>query len=133
MKGWKRLVALACGFGFTVYMVSYFSRLPESNCTTNPVSDLWSGDRIYKATLLKKVCNLSETVFYSVRLDKPDTWFLVLEIEQDPYPAPASEPAMKWDLHRLEIQIRAENFSGSIERREGDLTVARSYVRAKDQ
>jgi hypothetical protein len=83
---------------------------------------------VYKATLLKKDRNLGETIFYSVRIDKPDAWFLKIELEEDPYPVQASEPAMKWDLHKLEIDIPAQTLSGSIERREGDLTVVRTYV-----
>ena len=131
MKGWIEFVALACGFALTIYLTSDFSRLPESNCTTTPVSDLWSSDNSYKATLLKKNCNLSETVFNSVRIDKLGAWFLMIEIEQNPYPAQAFEPAMNWDSHKLEIDIPAEKFSGSIERREGDLTVVRSYIPTK--
>jgi hypothetical protein len=131
VRGWIKLVALAFTFALAIYLTSYFSRLPESNCTTGPVSSSWSSDSAYKATLLRKDCNLSETVFYSVRIDKPGAWFLMVEIEEDPYPAQAFEPAMKWDPHKLQIDIPAEKFSGSIERREGDLTVVRSYVRPK--
>jgi len=131
MGGWIKLVALAFTFALAIYLTSYFSRLPESNCTTGPVSSSWSSDSAYKATLLKKDCNLGETVFYSVRIDKPEAWFFRVEIEEDPNPAQASEPAMRWDSHKLEVDIPAEAFSGSIERREGDLTVVRSYVRPK--
>jgi hypothetical protein len=131
MKGWIKFVALVLGFALTIYLTSYISKLPESNCTTSPAVDLWSADHAYKATLLKKDCNLSETIFYSVRIDKPEAWFLKIEIEQDPYPAQATEPAMKWDLHKLEIDVPAEKISGSIERREGDLTIVRSYILAK--
>jgi hypothetical protein len=133
MARWIKFAALVFAFALTVYLTSYISRLPEANCTTGPVSSLWSGDHLYKATLLKKDCNLYETTFYSVRIDKPDAWFLRVEIEEDPYPAQASEPAMKWDLHKLEIDIPAEHFSGSIARREGDLTVERTYVSPKPQ
>jgi len=38
---------------------------------------------------------------------------------------------MKWDAHKLEINIPAETFSGSIERRAGALTVVRSYTHPK--
>lgn len=86
---------------------------------------------MYKATLLKKDCNLYETTFYSVRIDKPDAWFLRIEVEEDPYPAQASEPVVKWDLHKLEIDIPARTLFGSIERRERDLTVVRTYVSPK--
>ncbi len=134
MTRWMKFVALVCCLALAIYLTSYIARLPESNCTTSSVSDLWSSDHTYQATLLKKDCNLSETIFYSVRIDKlasPSSrgWFFKQEIEQDPYPAQALEPAMKWDSHRLQIDVPAETMSGSIERREGDLTVVRSYVR----
>jgi hypothetical protein len=130
-------IALIGAFIITIYVTEYVARLPESNCTSSPISSLWSSDHTYKATLLKKDCNLGETIFYSVRLDKPSTrtdreWFFVEEIEADPYPAETPPPEMKWDLHRLEIDTAAEMLSGAMERREGDLTLIRSYVsRAK--
>ena len=128
MARWMKVAAFVVAFALTIYLTSYISRLPETNCTTGPVSSLWSGDNVYKATLLKKDCNLGETIFYSVRVDKLGAWFLGVEIEEDPYPAQASEPAVKWDLHKLKIDIPAETFSGSIEHREGDLTVMRTYI-----
>jgi hypothetical protein len=131
MMGWIKFAALVSAFALTIYLTSYISRLPESNCTTSPVSELWSSDKNYKATLLKKDCNLSETIFYSVRIDKPGAWFLRVELEEDPYPAQASEPAMRWDMHKLEIDIPAEKFSGSIEHREGNLTIVRTYFSPK--
>ena len=131
MKRWIKLAAFVLTFALTIYLTSYISRLPESNCTTAPVSSSWSDDRAYEATLLKKGCNLDETVFYSVRVDKPGAWFLNVEVEQSPFPDQAIEPAMKWDAHKLEIDIPATTFSGSIERREGELTIVRSYIRRR--
>jgi hypothetical protein len=131
MTRWIKFAAVVFAFALTIYFTSYVSRLPESNCTTGPVSSSWSSDRVYKATLLKKDCNLFETTFYSVRIDKPDAWFFKVELEEDPYPAQAREPAMRWDSHKLEIEIPAEKFTGLIEHREGDLTVVRSYVLPK--
>jgi hypothetical protein len=129
MKNWLKFAALASAFALTILLTSYVSRLPESNCATEPVSTLWTNDRAYKATLLKKDCNRSEPIFYSVRIDRPGDWFLRVEIEEDPYPAQALEPAMKWDSHKLEIEIPAETFTGSIERHEGALTIVRTYSR----
>jgi hypothetical protein len=40
---------------------------------------------------------------------------------------------MKWDLHKLEIDIPAQTLTGLIERREGDLTVVRTYIPPKSQ
>jgi len=118
MRHWIKPVALAFTFALTIYL-------------TSPVSSSWSHDRAYEATLLRKDCNLGETVFYSVRIDRAGAWFLRLEIEQSPFPDQAVEPAMKWDAHKLEIDIPAETFSGSIERRAGALTVVRSYTHPK--
>jgi hypothetical protein len=131
MKRWMKLAALLLAFAFAIYLTFYISRLPESNCTTRRVSKSWSRDRAYNATLLRKECNLGETAFYSARIARPGAWFLTMEIEEDPYPAEAIEPTLTWDLHRLKIDIPAEKFTGSIERREGDLTVVRSYIQRK--
>jgi hypothetical protein len=131
MKRWMKFAALVFAFAFAIYLTSYISRLPESNCTTLQVSKSWSRDHAYNATLLRKECNLGETAFYSARIAKPNAWFLRIEIEEDPYPAQAIEPTMTWDLHRLKIDIPAEKFTGSIERREGDLTVVQSYIQRK--
>jgi hypothetical protein len=130
MKSWIKFGALVLAFALTIYLTSYISRLPESNCSTEPVSSSWSSDHVYKATLLRKNCNSSETVFYSVRIDKPEAWFFKQDIERDPWPAHTSEPIMKWDSHKLEIGIPAQTLTGSIEQqREGDLTVVRAYIR----
>jgi hypothetical protein len=126
-----KVALLLCGFALAVYLTSYISRLPESNCTTDPMSNAWSIDRAYEATLLKKSCNSGKTVFYSVRIDKPGTWLLRMEIEQVPFPDQAFEPTMTWNSRRLEIDIPSSMLSGSINRYENDLTIVRSYTRPK--
>ena len=118
MRRWIKLAALVFTFALTIYLTFYISRLPESNCTTAPVSSSWSDDRAYHPS--EEDCNLGETVFYSVRVNKPGVWFLGVEVEQSPFPDQAIEPAMKWDAHKLEIDIPATTLSGSIERREGE-------------
>jgi hypothetical protein len=105
MKRWIKFAAFVFAFALAIYLTSYISRLPEANCTTGPVSSLSSGDHVYKATLLKRDCNLGETAFYSVRIDSPGEWFPSVAIEEDPYPTQAVEPTMKWDSHKLEIKI----------------------------
>jgi len=87
---------------------------------------------LYKATLLKKECNNAETSFYWIKIDKlggpaDRKWSLTEPIEQDPYPTQPSAPRMRWDAHRLELEIPAKEISGSIERRTEDLTLVRSY------
>ena len=125
---WIKLLALFAAFAIAIGLTYFVSRLPESNCKTEPVSSSWADDRTYEATLFRKDCNFGETTFYSVRIDKPGAWFFRIEIEEDPYPTPAAEPVMKWDFHKLQINIPAKQFAGSIERREGDLTVVRSSI-----
>ena len=66
MNRWMKFVALVLAFSFAIYLTSYISRLPESNCTTRRVSKSWSSDRAYNATLLRKECNLGETAFMMV-------------------------------------------------------------------
>lgn len=139
MKMLAKLTLLVCGLALIIYSTSYVSRLPESNCTMAEVAHLSSNDDAYSAALRKKVCNLGETYFYSVRIDKSQTpadrgWFLIQDIEQDPYPAQPPEPALSWDSHKLKIEISAEKLSGSIEYQpnpSSDFTVLRSYTRAK--
>jgi hypothetical protein len=135
MNGWVKASLLVGAFAMTIYVTSYVSRLPESNCDTAPVTHIWSSDHKYEATLLRKDCNRGETLFYSVRIDKPDPnplggWFLIEDIQTDPYPNISALPVMKWTAHRLEIEIAAHALSGEFDRREGDLTVTRRYVSA---
>jgi hypothetical protein len=129
MKRWIYIVSLFVAFVLTIYITSYISRLPESACFTRPISAVWSSDHLYEATLLRKDCDDGETVFFSVRIDKPNTptggWFFVQQVEEDP--ASFTPPVIKWASHNLEIEIVAETMTGSIERRIGDLTVVRVY------
>jgi hypothetical protein len=129
MKRWIYMVLLFVVFVLTIYITSYISRLPEANCVTKPLSAMWSSDHLYKATLLKKDCNQGETLFFSIRIDKPNTptggWFFVQQVEEDP--DSFTPPIIKWVSHKLEIEIVAKTMTGSIERRIGDLTVVRLY------
>jgi hypothetical protein len=155
---WRKLATLGSAFAITIYLTSYISRLPESNCTTSPFTVAWSDDLIYEAIMLKKDCNLGESIFYSVKIHKqPDQagdytdkslkgerssdlmqwtkskgWFFVVNIEAEAYPGgPPTPPVMKWESHKLRIDIASNILSGSIElqqRQTGDLTVVRSYI-----
>ena len=133
MKRWIYIVLLFAAFVLTIYITSYVSRLPESNCITRPISAVWSRDHLYEATLLKKDCNQGDTFFFSVRIDKPNTptggWFYVQQVEEDPNSF--TPPSIKWVSHKLEIEIVAKMLTGSIERRVGDITVVRLYDRPK--
>jgi hypothetical protein len=133
MNGWIKACLLVGAFAVTIYVTSYISRLPDSDCVTGPVSEMWSSDHKYEATLLRKDCNRGETFFYSVRIDKPGPgggWFLIEGIQTDPYPEVSALPVMKWTAHRLEIEITAKVLSGEFDKRVGDLTLTRRYVSA---
>jgi hypothetical protein len=134
----KRLIIaaiLAGAFALTIIVTAYIAGLPDSNCVTGPVSELWSGDHLYKATILRKNCLRGEAFSYSVRIDKPNTptggWFFTQDIEKDDDQIVPPPPALKWTAHQLDIAIPNNAISGAITRREGDLTIVRSYVRPK--
>jgi hypothetical protein len=134
MRIWIRAAAYLGVLALTIYLTSYFARLPESNCVNGEVGKFASNDGAYTATLLKKDCGMGETIFYSVRIDKIERspaagWFLREDLEQDGYPAIAIEPTIKWEAHQLEIAIPAKELAGSIQRRVDDLTIVRSYIR----
>jgi hypothetical protein len=136
MMNWKNAALLVSAFGLAIYVTSYISRLPESNCITSEASSRSSDDHFYKATLLRKECNMAETTFHSVRIDKlggpaDRRWFLIEQIEQDPYPAPPAEPRIRWDAHKLGIEVPSKQYSGLIERHVEDLTIVRSYIAPK--
>jgi hypothetical protein len=138
MKRWIIIVAvLIAAFVVTIKLTAYIAGLPDSNCVTGPVSQLWSGDRLYKATILRKNCLRGEAFSYSVRIDKPITptggWFFTQQIEKDDDQIVPPPPVLKWTAHQLGIEIPNKAISGAITRREGDLTVTRSYVRPKTQ
>ena len=131
----KRVIGVAViflAFGVTVYVTSYISRLPESNCSTGPISELWSEDHAYKASLLKKNCKMDETIFYSVRIDAHSpplrhAWFTKREIADDEYPS--GPPMVSWITPRkLEIEMRTRTLRGSLVEHVGDdLTVVRIF------
>jgi hypothetical protein len=135
MTRWIIVAVLIGAFALTIYVTAYIAGLPDSNCVTEPVAQLWSGDHLYKATTLRKNCLRGEAFSYSVRIDKLNTptggWFFTQEIEKDDDQIVPPPPALKWTAHQLEIEIPNNAISGAITRREGDLTVVRSYVRPK--
>jgi hypothetical protein len=79
-------IILAGAFALTIIVTAYIAGLPDSNCVAGPVSELWSGDHLFKATILRKTCLHGEAFTYSVRIDKPNTptrgWFFTLGIEK---------------------------------------------------
>jgi hypothetical protein len=82
---------IALVFAAAIYGTAYVMRLPESNCANSNVSELWASDHAYKATLIKKDCNMGEAFIFSVRVDAyapPLTraWFTPgYELDNDSY------------------------------------------------
>jgi hypothetical protein len=128
LAGLLVLIGLLLG---TAYVTSYFARLPESNCSTSPISEAWAEDHAYKATLLEKQCNKWETIFYSVRVDAYSpplrrAWFTIEQVEDDERPV---APVVRWEMRRaLLIEMQTRTLSGTIQRHVGDdLTIVRRF------
>ncbi|HWE76716.1 MAG TPA: hypothetical protein VG328_26355 [Stellaceae bacterium] len=121
--------------GVTAYVTSAFMRSPDYYCTTKPITELWTSDRAYKATLFEKNCNSGESLFYSVRVDafSPPLrrgWFNNTEIEYDArYDVADSPPALRWATPRqLEIKMKTYTLSGTLKSHNGDdLTMVRIF------
>jgi len=132
-----KILSIALAFGLTIYITSYVTSyvagLPESNCVTAPMSESWSADRVFKATVLKKECNSGESRFYSVRFDN-GKWFLVTNIENDnEYSLPPTPPVIRWVApERLEITMLTTALKGSLERRLDGFTIIRIFQPAHE-
>jgi hypothetical protein len=132
----RLLIIGACALAGAVliYVTAYLARCPEPKCETTSVSAHWAPDRAYKATLLKKSCNLDETLFYSVRIDAYSpplerAWFVPgYELENDTYPDPA--PNLRWSSPRqLEVVVATRTMAGTVTLHTGeDLTFVRTYA-----
>jgi hypothetical protein len=117
----------------TAYTTSWLTRSLESTCSTKPISGTWAQDRAYKATLLRKDCNLSETIFYAVRIDAfspllRHAWFTIEEIGDDE--RPPAPPTLRWTgAQNLAIEMVTKTLRGSLVRNVGqDLTTSVTYV-----
>jgi hypothetical protein len=129
-----KLGGLLLGFAVTIYCTAYVARRPESNCEQEAVSEQWSADRAYKATVNRKSCNLGETLIYSARIDAYSTpvsqgWFVPdYELDDDEYPT--TPPIIQWVSPRqLEIAVNTRTLTGSLSLHVGqDLTVVRRYI-----
>ncbi len=133
MKGWLKTAGVVCAVVLGGYVISFVSRLPESNCSTKQVSEVPSPDHAYKATLQLKNCNMGESLFYSVEIEARSppakfAWRNRYELEDDEYPGHA--PTVTWATNRrLEIVLKTLTLSGSVQVHTGDdLTVVRRYL-----
>jgi hypothetical protein len=86
----------------TAYISHWMTLAPEAKCKTSTVAENWTPDHAYKATVLEKDCNLSETISYSIRVDAfspPErvAWFTLRELENDARP---EAPQVTWTAAR---------------------------------
>jgi hypothetical protein len=133
-----KLSALVAVVGLTAYITHWITLGPEQYCRTTSTSESWSPDRAYKATVLKKDCNLGESTFYSVRVDAfslPErmAWFTTRELEADVWPEAPLPPDLGWSTPRqLEITMTTTTLGGRVYEHVGDgLTIVRIYNAAK--
>jgi hypothetical protein len=127
-------LVIALVFAAAIYGTAYVMRRPESNCANSNVSELWASDHAYKATLIKKDCNMGEALIFSVRIDAyapPLTraWFTPgYELDNDSYPE--GVPELRWSASRqLDIAVSTRTLVGTLTRHAGDdLSVVIRYV-----
>jgi hypothetical protein len=133
-KPFAKAGALLLAFAATAYSSYYVTRPAAANCKTSTLAELWTpSDHAYKATLLKKDCNLGESIFYSVRIDalSPPAergWYTIREIEGDAWPIPDAPPQVVWVAARqLEITMDTKALHGRLTEKIDDLTVVRVF------
>jgi len=130
-RSYAKVSAVIFALGATAYISHWMTLSPEAYCKTSSIAESWAPDHAYKATVLKKDCNLSESLFYSIRIDAFSPpgrmpWFTLLELENDTRPEP---PKVTWGAARqLEIVSATETLSGRLSEHLGDdLTVMRIF------
>lgn len=132
---WLHLSGLAVLAGFAVFGAARlgWGLLRGPSCVTTSEAEFWSPDRIYKAALSKKDCNLGESIVYSVRVDHLThrQWFAVWDVETDE--RPERPPKVIWTADRaLEITMPTRTLSGKLTQYVGDdLTMTRVYAATK--
>jgi hypothetical protein len=135
-KGIAFIAALALTVVLTQRITIWLTAGPEQYCKTAATEESWAPDRTYKATVLKKDCNMGESISYSVRLDALSTperreWFTVRQLETDaPYP---SSPTLSWITpQQLEITMATGTLDGRLTEQVDDhLVVTRIFKAAK--
>ena len=135
MTGWMKAAGLLALFGLTIFVTSWISRLPESNCTTSQLSQSQSPDHVYNAALLEKNCNKGETWFYSVRIEAhspPSQFAWVSTVDLDNDDPDRNRPVLAWSgKRRLEITAKTKTLVGELAYHAADdLTVVRKFLPA---
>lgn len=120
---------------FTCITAAFWSQeKSDVRCESITLREQWSSDRVYKATLLRKSCNFSETVFYSLRLDFTGSktssgWYVSgFDLEIDEYPR--ADPEIIWvNSRKVQVLIHTRTLNGTLSRNVGsDLIFVRSYI-----
>ncbi len=137
---WLRFTGMVVLVAFAIFGAARLAwgLLPSGpSCVTSSQAEIWTPDRAYKATLSKKDCNMSESIFYSVRVDAVSPragrpkWFTIRNIDTDEYPE--NPPQLAWAAARqLEITMPTRTLRGTVTEHVGDdLVVARVFAATK--
>jgi hypothetical protein len=125
--------ASAIALVLTAYVTHWITLEPRPDCKTSPTAESWAPDRAYKATVFKKDCNMSESIFYSVRVDafsppERHSFFTTRELEAAVWSEPLP-PELTWSTPRqLEITMATARLGGRLTERVGDsLTIIRIF------
>lgn len=115
------------------------SREGAEKCELSTLETEFSADKMYKATLLRRNCNLGEPVTYFVRLDyigseSGSGWSIPgFELENDEYSY--VNPELHWiNQRKLEVLVHTRTLGGHLTRNIGaDLIFVRSYAPKEPQ
>jgi hypothetical protein len=137
-RAFAKVGAVITVVGVTAYVTHWVTLGPEQYCKTSSTAESWAPDRAYRATVLKKDCNLGESIFYSVRVDafsppERSAWFTTRELEADVWPDQPRPPELTWTTPRqLEITMVTMTLGGRLTEHVGDsLTIVRIFNAAK--
>jgi hypothetical protein len=111
-----KIVVLFTLVGAVAYVSRWLALGPEANCYNSSEAELWSPERSYRATLLKKECGMGESTFSSVRIEpRSGGWFTVRALENSTWPDKTLPPELKWNGPKeLEITVITPKLSGRL-------------------
>jgi hypothetical protein len=102
-------------------------------CQLAAIARYPSGNEASTATVLKRSCNMDETINYFVRLDvrgrRPgrDGWWMVLKLENDAYPI--NQPTVVWTKETaVQVTVSTRTLAGTLVSDAGDdIVITRVY------
>jgi hypothetical protein len=110
----------------------YLALQGHRSCPVRPVVESWSSDHACQATLLEKICGEGDSIFYSLKVEKPEPgtasggWYFVWDIESDT--SDAKQPSLQWDTPtQLRLEAGTERLSGRLESHIHDFTLVRVF------